>query len=226
MTAPAKPTIDELIRYVEGNNGFPSFRNDLKEREILCILNTHKRITESAGRPEPVAWMMWMPMSGKGIQFTTDAKSVAECNRADIDITPLCPLAAYDRVAAERDAMEAERDDLRCKVPPCLECGAVTAKDAETKCKCSGDKDDCHGCGLWPHGSVAEAESYATHEHRRANTAQRQLAELQRKHDGLVADYDALLKAMTHDKPPTVEQWKAIRLAAMSAVALREAGDA
>jgi septum formation topological specificity factor MinE len=34
--------------------------------------------------------------------------------------------------------------------PPCLECGAMTAKEAETKCICGGDKDDCHGCELWP----------------------------------------------------------------------------
>lgn len=34
--------------------------------------------------------------------------------------------------------------------PPCRECGAMTAQEAETKCHCGGDKDDCHGCQLWP----------------------------------------------------------------------------
>lgn len=33
--------------------------------------------------------------------------------------------------------------------PPCLECGALTVKEAEIKCICSGDKDHCHGCELW-----------------------------------------------------------------------------
>lgn len=32
----------------------------------------------------------------------------------------------------------------------CVECGARTKEDAETSCICSGDKDYCHGCELWP----------------------------------------------------------------------------
>lgn len=34
--------------------------------------------------------------------------------------------------------------------PPCQECGAMTPEEAATKCHCGGDKDDCHGCHLWP----------------------------------------------------------------------------
>jgi hypothetical protein len=34
--------------------------------------------------------------------------------------------------------------------PPCSECGAMTPEEAETLCICSGDKDHCHGCDLWP----------------------------------------------------------------------------
>ena len=30
------------------------------------------------------------------------------------------------------------------------ECGAMTPKEAEAKCRCGGDKDDCHGTQLWP----------------------------------------------------------------------------
>lgn len=41
-------------------------------------------------------------------------------------------------------------DNARYEQPPCLECGANTPKEAETVCRCSGDKDDCHGCHLWP----------------------------------------------------------------------------
>tara|TARA_R110002020_G_scaffold461823_4_gene681003 strand:+ start:3625 stop:3891 length:267 start_codon:yes stop_codon:yes gene_type:complete len=33
---------------------------------------------------------------------------------------------------------------------PCIECGAMNEKEAEKLCNCSGDKDDCHGCQLWP----------------------------------------------------------------------------
>lgn len=32
----------------------------------------------------------------------------------------------------------------------CLECGAETPEQSETMCICSGDKDHCHGCELWP----------------------------------------------------------------------------
>jgi hypothetical protein len=52
---------------------------------------------------------------------------------------------AIDAAAAELAVAEA-----RYAVPPCLECGAVDRKDAERKCIVGGDKDDCHGCSLWP----------------------------------------------------------------------------
>ena len=37
----------------------------------------------------------------------------------------------------------------RYSKPPCVECGAMTEQEAETKCKAGGDKDHCHGCDLW-----------------------------------------------------------------------------
>ena len=40
--------------------------------------------------------------------------------------------------------------DEKLQKPPCLECGAMTAKEAETMCICGGDKDYCHGQDLWP----------------------------------------------------------------------------
>ncbi len=38
----------------------------------------------------------------------------------------------------------------RLKKPSCVECGAKTQEEAATLCICSGDKDHCHGCDLWP----------------------------------------------------------------------------
>lgn len=32
----------------------------------------------------------------------------------------------------------------------CAECGAKNPEQASTMCRCSGDKDDCHGGQLWP----------------------------------------------------------------------------
>jgi hypothetical protein len=43
-------------------------------------------------------------------------------------------------------------EDMRTE-PPCQECGAMTEEEAEEKCICSGDKDNCHGCELWPEES-------------------------------------------------------------------------
>lgn len=45
---------------------------------------------------------------------------------------------------------EIDRHDEAIKAPPCVECGAMTAEEAGTRCRCAGDKDDCHGCSLWP----------------------------------------------------------------------------
>ncbi len=36
------------------------------------------------------------------------------------------------------------------KAPPCMECGAMTLEEAHKKCNCTGDKDHCHGCEIWP----------------------------------------------------------------------------
>lgn len=48
--------------------------------------------------------------------------------------------------------IEIAREVERSKVPPCMECGAETPEQAETMCRCGGDKDDCHGVRLWPDG--------------------------------------------------------------------------
>jgi hypothetical protein len=47
------------------------------------------------------------------------------------------------------DAAEHAASDTRYEQPPCMECGANDPKEAEAKCICAGDKDDCHGCHLW-----------------------------------------------------------------------------
>lgn len=60
--------------------------------------------------------------------------------------------AAWRTSLADLVKLKAEiaRADARYVVPPCLECGAETPKQAETVCRCGGDKDDCHGQQLWP----------------------------------------------------------------------------
>lgn len=68
-----------------------------------------------------------------------------------------CPGCNPDK-AIELAVAIATHDERR-KHPPCMECGAATPKEAETKCICSGDKDDCHGCELWPDPDDSEAPS-------------------------------------------------------------------
>ena len=46
--------------------------------------------------------------------------------------------------------LDMERHTERMKAPPCMECGAEAPEQAETMCRCGGDKDDCHGTRLWP----------------------------------------------------------------------------
>lgn len=63
-------------------------------------------------------------------------------NRIYVDLCHKC----YQVGMAEMRGTQIGRE----KRPPCLECGAMTSKEAETMCICNGDKDDCHGCELWP----------------------------------------------------------------------------
>ncbi len=59
-----------------------------------------------------------------------------------------CMACDFHGTLAGYEGMQALEREL--KAPPCTECGAMTANEAETKCNCSGDKDNCHGCTLWP----------------------------------------------------------------------------
>jgi len=64
-------------------------------------------------------------------------------------------LVELDYIAGPDDenfkiSAEIEADIEKYKRPPCQECGAMTPEEAETRCNCGGDKDDCHGCHLWP----------------------------------------------------------------------------
>lgn len=53
------------------------------------------------------------------------------------------------KLAAELEAEMRAAEEAYSK-PPCQECGALTPEEAETKCRCGGDKDHCHGSDLWP----------------------------------------------------------------------------
>lgn len=42
------------------------------------------------------------------------------------------------------------REQSKREMKQCRECGAVSVDEAEIKCLCSGDKEHCHGCDIWP----------------------------------------------------------------------------
>ena len=76
------------------------------------------------------------------------------CSTAELGVLRQCNVPPELRVPLrELVALKIElaRDMERRKVPPCLECGAETPEQAETMCRCGGDKDDCHGVNLWPY---------------------------------------------------------------------------
>jgi hypothetical protein len=75
-----------------------------------------------------------------------NATDIGECavincdNRSD----PQDPKGYCPRCREEVDALRKMKEK-----PPCLECGAMTEYEAQTKCICGGDKDHCHGCDIW-----------------------------------------------------------------------------
>lgn len=69
------------------------------------------------------------------------------CQMRQAGLTPTPVWKPGDKEELQRVLAENEE---RFREPPCMECGALTQEEAETKCRCCGDKDDCHGCQLWP----------------------------------------------------------------------------
>lgn len=81
-------------------------------------------------------------------QTTTEAGVVTRFGGCVCNGANQCP--GCNESEAAKLAAEIAEADARYEVPPCLECGATSPEDAQGKCVCSGDKDDCHGCSLWP----------------------------------------------------------------------------
>lgn len=96
-------------------------------------------LTAKAAAPAPVARPIWVSPFGSCV--CGDEYACPGCN----------PNAAIELAQA------IATNDERRKHAPCMECGAVDSKDAESKCHCSGDKDDCHGVELWPDSEAAKA---------------------------------------------------------------------
>lgn len=73
-------------------------------------------------------------------------------NTQQSDESPADGLLVIPDFLRNQKNLQAEREEARSRYrePPCLECGAMTPEEAESKCRCCGDKDDCHGCHLWP----------------------------------------------------------------------------
>lgn len=86
--------------------------------------------------------------------FTAHAQTVREllacCRAWEPDVRILGNVRAADAAAALAYMLPLLESEERFASPPCLECGAMTQEEAGRKCICAGDKDDCHGCRLWP----------------------------------------------------------------------------
>ena len=55
-------------------------------------------------------------------------------------------------IVANKNLCGLKGEDMNCEFrgEGCCECGALTKEEAEVKCLCDGDKDDCHGLRIWP----------------------------------------------------------------------------
>lgn len=159
MTAPAEPPIGEQIdgqRNLIAKLVYPDALRMAKA--ILASLEAHKRITEAAGRPEPVARYRH---SGDRMTNSDGTEALFLCNSLEyVWATDYDNLLAYaDRVVAERGA--ANDEIVR------LNKWADSFTDSHLKERKTGD------------ALVKEVL-------RRAETAERQLAELQRKYNDLL----------------------------------------
>lgn len=72
----------------------------------------------------------------------TDPKRQTSCSVPPAYRIPLRELVAT--------MVQIDRMEEQMQKPPCVECGAETREQASRMCICGGDKDDCHGCRLWP----------------------------------------------------------------------------
>ena len=78
-------------------------------------------------------------------------RELLACFRAwEPQVRVLGNVRADDAAAAAAYVLGYLESDARYYEPPCLECGAKTPEEAETLCRCGGDKDSCHGTTLWP----------------------------------------------------------------------------
>ena len=75
---------------------------------------------------------------------------------ADGDYCHMYTMLEWGGWKARADMLAADARDPDLTKPPCGECGAMTATEAETMCICGGDKDDCQGTSLWPDDEPAQ----------------------------------------------------------------------
>lgn len=81
----------------------------------------------------------------------TVRKMLERCREAvEPSLMVLGDVRADEAIAALAYMLPELEAEVRFYDPPCMECGAKTPEEAEKLCNCGGDKDDCHGCQLWP----------------------------------------------------------------------------
>ena len=231
MTAPTKPTIDEQIERVKYYwRGYPITAID---RAILATLERYKRIME-AKRPEPVATIN----ENVGIDPTVHGCFILK--PGDKIYGPDL-LAAYDRVAAERD----EAVELRQKYDTWLSNGVYYTTEEYTKLVAERKAELEHAltCAETAERQLAEAEKREKSKHERytalleRHTKQTErLAELQAKHDALVKWLDNNTTFTDSGNPVlasvskriwyhATDDTKSYPFSAMSAVALDKGGE-
>ena len=97
-------------------------------------------------------WEIYADENGSDLIATclmyADASRIVDCWNACAGLGKN-PAAEIAKLHTKITELEIVLADEKAKHPPCLECGAMTARESETVCICSGDKDHCHGVELW-----------------------------------------------------------------------------
>lgn len=80
-------------------------------------------------------------------EIAADAGKCWECEEPASGEGPYPELCAEHGASLHAESMAAAEAYGK---PPCQECRAMTLEEAQERCICGGDKDDCHGTKLWP----------------------------------------------------------------------------
>lgn len=138
--------------------------------ERTCRVGRAITLSYGYGKSRRMHGKIWAFKKQRGTLFgSTYKRAILDCyGTLEVDIAvisidlsghpcPDCNGSMIDKAGVWERGEDYEVDFCRaCNAtgldynkPPCRDCGAKTAKEAESKCTCNSERDYCHGCELW-----------------------------------------------------------------------------